>query len=604
MDARDRTGRLDVDAEVIQGRPLYRPGGARVDKEDGALSAFPFALALLLPLLVGCDGWGGIISLGDNRPAPPDAGTPDTGRPDAGERDAGPGDGGPPDAGLGDGGPALPDLVPVLLSDPPEALAPGDPLDLELTVANIGARPSTETTLRVTLEAAGALTLLEPLLDPIPSGDRTSLRLQGVVPTGTVGPHRLALTVDPQDVIQELDETNNRRVGGRIYVGEVVVRPQRLDLSVPAGCTRQEQLTIENRGPAATPLSARVEGAAGFSIALTETALAPEETVTATVTFAPASTAVAQGSLLVQHVRPGSPIPIALFGDGDDGPRTERFEQFEVRKVDLLFVVDDSCSMDEEQALLGARFSAFLDLAQEETIDYHVAVTTTDLGPGGAGGAFVGSPPVITPRTPDPAAAFAANAMVGLSGADLEQGLAAARAALSPPLIGGPNAGFLRPDASLGVIFVSDEDDQSAGPVDDYAAFLLALRPAPFLRANAIVGEAPSGCATAGPGLRYLDLVDRIGGVSASICTANWDQTLLALAAGGFGFKTRFQLSGIPRPNTIEVHVNGQPLPRLDPQTGAALWRYLPAENGINFEPVAVPEAGAAVEVTYEPGCP
>lgn len=518
--------------------------------------------------------------------------------------DAGPEDGGTTDAGPTDGGPILADLAPVLLSDPPDALAPGDPLDLELTVENAGGRASTETTLRIALEAQGSLTLLEPLLDPIARGDRASLRLRAFIPTGTVGAHRLTLTVDPGDVIPEQDEGNNRLVGGRIYVGEVVVRPQALDLSVPAGCVRTEQLSIENRSAVTTPVSARVTGSTAFSVELDPPLLSPGSLATATVTFSPPDTGVTTATLLVQHERPGSPILIPLTGDGDDGPRTETFRQFDVRKVDLLFVVDDSCSMDEEQALLGERFSAFLDLAQEETIDYHVAVTTTDLGPSGAGGAFVGTPPVITPRTVDPAAAFAANAMVGLGGTDAEQGLAAARAALSPPLVEGPNAGFLRPDASLGIVFVSDEDDQSPGPVSDYADFFAALRPEPFLRANAIVGERPSGCATAGPGLRYLNLVDLIGGVSASICTADWDQTLIALAAGGFGFKTRFQLTGIPRPDTIDLQVNGQRLPRFDPGSGAALWRYLPEDNEILFEPVAVPEAGARVRVTYQPGCP
>jgi hypothetical protein len=184
--------------------------------------------------------------------------------------------------------------------------------------------------------------------------------------------------------------------------------------------------------------------------------------------------------------------------------------------------------------------------------------------------------------------------MVGLAGGELEQGLRAARQALSSPLIEVENAGFLRPEASLGIVYVSDEDDQSPGPVADYGDFLSAIRAPPFLRVNAIVGDVPGGCPTAGPGARYRSLVELIGGASASICAGDWDQTLIALAAGGFGFRTRFPLSGAPVESTIEVRVDGA---LLSPE----FWEY--REAAIVFLPAAVPEAGSTISVTYTPGC-
>jgi hypothetical protein len=184
--------------------------------------------------------------------------------------------------------------------------------------------------------------------------------------------------------------------------------------------------------------------------------------------------------------------------------------------------------------------------------------------------------------------------MVGVAGGEPEQGLLAAEQALSPPLVTQDNAGFLRPEASLGIVYVSDEDDQSPGTTDGYAAFLIALRPPPFLRVNAIVGDVPAGCATAGAGTRYRAMVDLIGGVSASICANDWDQTLIALAAGGFGFRTRFELSGVPVEGTIEVRVNGVTL-------GVEFWEYV--AGAIVFSPAAVPEAASTIEVTYAPSC-
>ncbi len=545
-------------------------------------------------LLTGCDALSGIVSLGTHRPpAARDAGTRDasTNAPDSGWSDGG------GDAAVSDTGPLGSDLVVSFLSDPPEAIEPGGAFDVEVTVENQGTLASTETTVRLELAAAGTLALAEPLIGSIGPGASESRRLHLTVPTSTAGAHRLRAVADPQRVVAELDEDNNVRLSGRVLVGALVVRPQSLDLTTPAGCIRSGLLSITNKSDRVAQLDApMVQGSPEYRVSSRAPLdLGPGEAITATVTYAPIDPGADRATLWIAHDL-GSPVAIALVADGDDGMRSETFHQFAERKVDLLFVVDDSCSMGEEQARLGQRFSAFLDFAATETIDYQVAVTTTDVGPGGPAGRFRGDPRIITPSTPSAALAFAANAMVGLDGSEAEQGLLAAERALSSPLIETDNAGFLRPEASLAVVYVSDEDDQSPGSVEAHAAFLGALRPAPFLRVSAIVGDAPAGCGTAAPGLRYLALVDLIGGAAASICESDWDQTLLALAAGGFGFQTRFELEGVPLASTIEVRVNGMVVP-------PPFWRYEAAARAIVFEPAAVPEASSEIEVGYRPGC-
>ena len=52
------------------------------------------------------------------------------------------------------------------------------------------------------------------------------------------------------------------------------------------------------------------------------------------------------------------------------------------RKIDILFVIDNSGSMGEEQAALAANFSVFVDLLEAESVDadYRIGVTTTDDG--------------------------------------------------------------------------------------------------------------------------------------------------------------------------------------------------------------------------------
>ncbi len=167
-------------------------------------------------------------------------------------------------------------------------------------------------------------------------------------------------------------------------------------------------------------------------------------------------------------------------GDGGDPPATEQ-----CRKMDLIFVVDDSGSMSEEQTNLASNFPMFATLLNSYTIstgeqlDYRAAVTTTGVT---ASGTQVLPPPFSTslpfnqtgmdgrfrtvsgmPRTwlertdPNMATTFAQAASVGTGGPGLEMPLRAMELAIQPTT----NAGFIRPDALLGIIILTDEDDCS-----------------------------------------------------------------------------------------------------------------------------------------------
>ncbi len=52
------------------------------------------------------------------------------------------------------------------------------------------------------------------------------------------------------------------------------------------------------------------------------------------------------------------------------------------RDVDVLFIIDNSGSMAEEQARLAANFSSFIDVLEDPRVnaDYRIAITTTDMG--------------------------------------------------------------------------------------------------------------------------------------------------------------------------------------------------------------------------------
>jgi hypothetical protein len=154
-------------------------------------------------------------------------------------------------------------------------------------------------------------------------------------------------------------------------------------------------------------------------------------------------------------------------------------------KIDVLFVIDNSGSMGEEQSNLIANFPMFISVLDQSGLDYRVAVTTTarqysyamtfPFGGGtipmstgsGDNGTMLQPAGCNMPRRwiekndPDKTAMFSCVANVGTSGNADEMPLGAMRDAFEDRMQDGTNLGFRRPDALLGVVMLTDEDDCS-----------------------------------------------------------------------------------------------------------------------------------------------
>jgi len=235
-------------------------------------------------------------------------------------------------------------------------------------------------------------------------------------------------------------------------------------------------------------------------------------------------------------------------------------------------------------------------------------VTTTDVDTStGPRGALVNKANVrvITPPGPgrseaEVAALFASNVTVGINGSGTEKGLEAAYLALSEPNVNGVNSGFLRPDAYLSIIIVSDESDQSDRDLDFYTNFFQSLKGARgqnLVSISGIINTADQRCGAGDLGTRYEEMAKRTGGISEAICTENWSASLQKLGLQAFGFKSRFILGTEPIPDTIRVYIDGQEIEK------GPLWIYTPEANSIDFHPLAVPPAGKTVRVTYSINC-
>lgn len=260
--------------------------------------------------------------------------------------------------------------------------------------------------------------------------------------------------------------------------------------------------------------------------------------------------------------------------------------------VDVLWVMDDSGTMSEEQANVVANLSAFVGVLDGFGADWQVGVTTTNVED--VAGALVA--PIITPYAEDVAAQFASAVDVGAQGSRDEQGLMAMQLATSEPLLSGANSGLLRSSAGLAVIVLSDEDDHSPGAVEDYEEHLAGLGGA---RLSAVVGELPAGCASpyaaADPAERYLAIAQFTGGLTDSICRQDFSETMKHLALNALGLTDTFVLTAIPEPSSIEVRREGVLLHERE-QNG---WQYDAGQNAIIMDGYAIPGPGEGIEVRY-----
>ena len=110
------------------------------------------------------------------------------------------------------------------------------------------------------------------------------------------------------------------------------------------------------------------------------------------------------------------------------GQRTDSYAQLGASRVDVLWVVDNSGSMEPRQQQLADNFASFMTEFTRNAIQYRIAVTTTDIFKDA--GEFKGSPKVLRNNTPSVIEAFKNNIRVGINGSPFEAGMEAARLAL------------------------------------------------------------------------------------------------------------------------------------------------------------------------------
>lgn len=272
-------------------------------------------------------------------------------------------------------------------------------------------------------------------------------------------------------------------------------------------------------------------------------------------------------------------------------------------KVDLLFMIDNSTTMNVHQAKLVQQVPSLIQELNRSELDYRLAVVTADMRSQGSGGRLLGTPSFLTRQHSGLVELFQQRLQQGQNGSDIEAGLESLYQALIKP----EGQNFLRREALLAMVILTNEDDYSPKNPDFYRQAFDELKGSVpgytrgwmmnFLGVVDLNGTCQTAPGFKEVGLRYLRLVEATEGVAASIC----DQSL---AFGVSNIRKRivqvlsdYPLAQEPNLSTVQVWLNGELVPMSD-QDG---WTYVSATRRIRFHGRYLPKPSDRIRVDYKP---
>ena len=395
------------------------------------------------------------------------------------------------------------------------------------------------------------------------------------------------------------------------------------------GIAAQSAYAVNHCAYAVTVTQVATSGAPFSTAPQVPFTVAPQTSSPIAVNYAPSSTGDGVGALLVTSS--ANPVALRVGLTGGTQAAATVLDQWDqsTPKVDLLIVVDNSGSMASKQQAIQSNLDHLWNRIAAANADFHIAVTSSGMTPytagwsqcsGGANGGEAGRffpvdnsrPRMLTPQTPNLKSALFSSIEVGICHWD-ERFLEPAVAALTDPLVSATkapgtswpadgNAGFLRDDARLAILVVTDTDDDnkmaSPPPVDGYVQKLIAVKHGAkdLISFAAIVPLSNCAAAEMYPTPRFLQVAASLDGHLFDACDLNNYGAVLENAAGSLMLPlTSFPLSAHPKdPAAIVVAVNGATV------TG---WSYHAAANRIVFPQSAVPQPGSHITARYEPAC-
>lgn len=494
----------------------------------------------------------------------------------------------------------------------PSTWVPGHAQTIALEVSNGGddRAPSTSIRLRLVTRAdwVDDIEVDTLILDALAPHETRLVEAEVILPDwAPSASFAFEAHVDPDDVVVETAETDNVWFGGVIDVSEVVVRPTHIDFgATQLGCAERAELVVQNEsreriilagvdldaGPNAEPFRL-----IGPRLPRTLSPAGEEGSrVELEVEFDPTGIVEAQTRIRVSTSEHRSqPLFVPLAGSGEIAPTTtDRHRQYYGPRVDFLIVVDRGSGMQGEIDELREHVPAWVSTMDGQSMQYQIGVTLSDVE--AMGGALLG--PVVDSEQID----RAQNLRRVLDSVRIDpeassEALEAARSSLAN------HAHWLRPDAGLVVVFLSNRDDESDGPIVDYARAISTTKPSSDrVAANAIILDGSSRCADYPPAMRFIEFVQALNGRLDPVCDRDAFESLWSLPHRGFGLRRRFDLSRAPQGQTLSARIDGRIEPPVDAY-GRDVWTFDRWGRRVTFEPQRVPSPGAVVHFEYVPHC-
>ncbi len=258
------------------------------------------------------------------------------------------------------------------------------------------------------------------------------------------------------------------------------------------------------------------------------------------------------------------------------------FQPLSVDGVDILWVIDTSGSMHRYEPQLLVGIEAMLNALPPT--GWRLAMTSNDPGTASIEAQF----PLVPGDDIDDAQDMYSAMGVG----HREEGFDASY----EYIVNNPYAStWMRPDAALLIVFVSDEEDQSDDhfpQVADFTSWYGSMRGgSAFLSSIVNVEEVDSVCTwnvnSIDIGDRYMEATNLFGGVTVDICSEDWSPGV-ADASVQIDPHEEWLLTYQPIENTIRVFIDTQ----LNWD-----WTYDAATNSVLF--TSIPGGGTMVEIGY-----
>lgn len=295
------------------------------------------------------------------------------------------------------------------------------------------------------------------------------------------------------------------------------------------------------------------------------------------------------------------PRETRLFTQGSLGNvRSVTLKQENLGILDIQLIIDNSASMQEEQANLATKLTPLIKEISQS--DWRINILSTDPKQISAGSCSRG---LVSRGDANGSAVFSSGVNAGITGDGNEQGFRLAVHGLNCPALG-----WTRPSSSIAVLIVSDEDNcslQGTGcsgapyATSDYLLNYLSSTGRTLKKDARVYGlikiPGTTSCSSAlNFGYSYQTAINNSGGGVGSICDADYTAFLAAMSKDLVTLlKAEFDLPDVPNSGSLKLYVNNVLQSMND---------YKLTGKRVEFVAGKMPPPGATIVAEYRVGAP